>query len=257
MSYPPGMKKNVFRRHPILTGFIVLSVAFFVFAALLPRTEYKKLDYSRPIATDDYAIVCPQTLLFDVRADHDANAVLETFTAFSHRDEKARALGCEVVHGDIPVTAHRMSSPFNDYVSISIPGFESGGFFTMEGDLKNTETPSQSHSVSTEWSSQTATTKANSSQETTTDSLGLPIITSSNESDAAELRQLRWQSLSNRNVVLYGPNGLCATLEPSEISSAYEFTLVLSDGTRHLYSEDRRTEAMQAASDFCIKSDRR
>jgi len=107
----PSAKKNMFRRHPILTGFAGLSLAFIIFAMLTQNTEYKKLDYSKAIVTDDHAIVCPQSLLFDLRADHDANAILDAFTALSSRDEKARALGCEVLQGGISVTAHRMSLP--------------------------------------------------------------------------------------------------------------------------------------------------
>jgi hypothetical protein len=133
----PSAKKNVFRRHPILTGFAGLSLAFIIFAMLTQNTEYKKLDYSKAIVTDDHAIVCPQSLLFDLRADHDANAILDAFTALSSRDEKARALGCEVLQGGIAVTAHRMSAPFDTYVSVGLSGTGSDEFFTMESELKN------------------------------------------------------------------------------------------------------------------------
>jgi hypothetical protein len=79
-------RRNVFRRHPIIFGTVVLVIAAVVFA---PKpAEHKKLDYSKPVYTVQSAILCPQSLFFDPRADHDANAIFEVFTSFLHRDEK-------------------------------------------------------------------------------------------------------------------------------------------------------------------------
>jgi hypothetical protein len=128
-------RKNVLLRHPILIGFATIVILAVIF---MPKgEEYKKLDYSKPVYTGESAIVCPKSLLFDLRADHGPNAIFEAFTAVLHRDEKARALGCEIVRGGIPVTAHRMSSPYDEYVSLSLGGTQSADFFTMEGDLEN------------------------------------------------------------------------------------------------------------------------
>jgi len=130
-----GAKKNVLHRHPLLFGTVAIAIAASV---LMPKSPaYQKLDYTKPIYTRDYAIICPQSLFFDIRADHDANAIFDVFTAFTGRDEKAKALGCDVVRGDIPVTAERMLSPFDTYVSVHFAGIQ-GEFFTMEGgNLKN------------------------------------------------------------------------------------------------------------------------
>jgi len=91
--------------------------------------------------TGESAIICPQSLLFDIRADHDANAVLQVFTAISNRSGKAQAIGCEVIREGIAVKAEKMSAPFDYYVSISANGLP-GRFFTMESELENPEAAS-------------------------------------------------------------------------------------------------------------------
>jgi len=130
-------KKSVLLRHPIFFGAAIIVAAVIVFAPKTP--ERKKLDYSKPVYTTGYAILCPQSLFFDLRADHDANAIFEVFTSISHRDEKAKALGCEVVREGIPVQAHRMDAPFNDYVAVSLMGQQDSSLFTMEAELENDE----------------------------------------------------------------------------------------------------------------------
>jgi hypothetical protein len=145
MKATSGMKKNWFRRHPVAVGTMLVGwlIIFLCWLAAYNTPEHKKLDYSRQIYTVQGAIVCPQSLLLDPRADHDANAIFEVFTALSDRDEKARNLGCEVLREGIPVYAHRMSEPFDTYISISMSSDRQDGLFTMEADLENdTETNS-------------------------------------------------------------------------------------------------------------------
>jgi hypothetical protein len=134
--------RNVFRRHPFLCGFVILVVLFFAFArwAELTAPPPKKLDYTKPIVTGEGAIVCPQSLLFDLRSDHGPDAVFSAFTAISNRTEKVHAIGCEEIRGGLPVIAHRMFPPNEDYVAVTFRGaLAAGEFFTMEGDLENPE----------------------------------------------------------------------------------------------------------------------
>jgi hypothetical protein len=130
---PERQRRNVFVRHPIIFGVAILVIAAVLFTPKTP--ERKKLDYSKPIYTVQSAIICPQSLFFDPRADHDPNAIFDVFISILHRDEKARALGCEVVREGIPVTAHRMESPFNDYVAVSLSGQQNSSLFTMEANF--------------------------------------------------------------------------------------------------------------------------
>lgn len=133
--------RNAIKKHPVLFVFLTVSmlVIAFVYLAGVNPPKYKKLDYSKLIVTGDGAIICPQRLLYDIRVDHNSNAIYEAFVALTDRSEKARNLGCEIVQGGIPVTAHRMSSPNEEYVSVGLNGAPDDSFFTMEGDLENPE----------------------------------------------------------------------------------------------------------------------
>ncbi len=116
---------------------VILALGFFAFAEWTNANapQPKKLDYSKPIVTGYSAIICPQSVLSDIRADHDANALSEAFSALTNRAQKAEALGCEVIREGIPVKASKMDDSF---VSISVSGLP-GSFFTMEGELENPE----------------------------------------------------------------------------------------------------------------------
>jgi len=120
---------------------VILFVSFLAFDrwAGLTAPPSKKLDYAKPIITGDGAIICPQSLLLDVRTDHGPDAIFSAFTAISNRAEKAHAIGCEEIIGGLPVAAHRLAPPFEDYVSVSFSGGPVGELFTMEGDLENSE----------------------------------------------------------------------------------------------------------------------
>jgi hypothetical protein len=142
-------QRRMLRRHPFLFAFAVAAIVLVAMPS--PKhPEPKKLDYSKPTYTGDHAIICPQSLLLDLRADHDANAVFDLFVTILHRDEKAIAFGCEVLRRGILVTAHRMDAPYDLYVSASLVGVSTGSFFTMESELENgiaTEESSQSSAV--------------------------------------------------------------------------------------------------------------
>ena len=133
--------RNLFRRHPFVCSFVVFVGLFFAFATWseLTAPPPKTLDYAKPIITGEGAIICPRSLLLDLRADHGPSAVFSVFTAISNRAEKVHALGCEEVRGGIPVTAHQMTEPFENYVSVSFNGGPLGALFTMGGELENLE----------------------------------------------------------------------------------------------------------------------
>jgi hypothetical protein len=63
------------------------------------------LDLSKPVYTTNYAIVCPLGLLFDVRADHGPEAVVDLYTSVLNLKSKEQALGCEEWRGGIRVEA--------------------------------------------------------------------------------------------------------------------------------------------------------
>lgn len=100
------------------------------------------LDYSSPIFTKDRTIVCPQSLFFDIRADHGPEAVYSLFTSIVSVDSKAKALGCELWRGGLSVYAHRMSPPFDDFVSVSFSR-DAASLFTMEPHLTNNFSPAE------------------------------------------------------------------------------------------------------------------
>jgi hypothetical protein len=90
------------------------------------------LDYSRPVFTNGFAIVCPLGVLFDVRADHGPEAVLDLFTSVLNVKSKEEKLGCVEWRGGLKVDAVRMSQPSDlHYVQVN------GTFFTIEAHLTN------------------------------------------------------------------------------------------------------------------------
>jgi hypothetical protein len=95
------------------------------------------LDYSKPIYTIDHAMVCPSSLLFDNRADHDARTIVAAFYSLWNRTEKAHALGCEELQEGIRVFAHRGEY----YKSLVFIGFTSEDeittVFTLPSQLTN------------------------------------------------------------------------------------------------------------------------
>lgn len=143
-----------FSKWPIIIG-SAIALLFYIFYT--PRgadTEHannsvpRQLDYSKPVVTDEGAIVCPESLLdrilLDPRADPDMNTVLDMFDSFFNREEKARALGCDVFKEDVPVYgAQPMDSSLKDIVSFGLSQGENSGYFTMAGELKNTETSAE------------------------------------------------------------------------------------------------------------------
>lgn len=101
------------------------------------ETNKPLLDYSKEIFTIDYAIICPQSLFFDIRADHGIREIYGVYTSFFGTSEKAQKLGCAEWKGGIRVYARRMTSPLEDFVSISLSPNENSTMFTMEPHLTN------------------------------------------------------------------------------------------------------------------------
>jgi hypothetical protein len=136
------------KRSILIAAFTLVSI-FFALSALFDEkpTETKKLDYNKRVFTDEDAILCPQVLLLNPRADHGEQALFELFTSILHREEKAAALGCEVWRGGIPVVAQRMGVPFDSYVAVRSVLSPGVSLFTMEGDLTNGD-PEEEKSLS-------------------------------------------------------------------------------------------------------------
>lgn len=155
-------KKTVILR--FLAVFVVATFALWLLGTWDEHKHpHKELDFSKPIYTNYGTIVCPQSLLMDPRANHDGNAVFDLFTSFTHREEKAHALGCEVLTEGLRVRAERMTAPFDDYVSISVQGMPSPPLFSMAGDLTNGDEDNESVTAGASTTSPTEAPKSASS----------------------------------------------------------------------------------------------
>lgn len=139
----------------IIPAFFVIAVVLAPMERQSPASEPKDItvenkepvlvreqfDYSKPVFTQNYAIVCDQGILLaaaiDKRVDHGIHQVYEAFTSIWNRSTKVKELGCEQWRGGIRVFAHRMHSPFNDFVGISLTANDGATLFTMEPHLTN------------------------------------------------------------------------------------------------------------------------
>jgi hypothetical protein len=101
----------------------------------------EKLDYSKPVFTDDHATVCPVSLLHSIDANHGPEQVLEMFMSFLGRSEKEKELGCTELVGGIPVTVSRVGD--GPLIYISLPGDGVPTLITVESELTN-KVPGQS-----------------------------------------------------------------------------------------------------------------
>ncbi len=118
---------------------LVLAVILLLIILYPPDAEKPRppLDYSKPIFTEDVAIICPIGILFDVRVDHGPDAVIDMFLSPFSMQSKAEKLGCEVWRGGIPVNAVRANGVIQgngrylNYVHIN------DALFTIEADLTN------------------------------------------------------------------------------------------------------------------------
>jgi hypothetical protein len=132
-----------------LWKFVWLCLAAFLLILLfapkpkpVPEVKVEKLDYSRPIFTTYGTIVCPTSLLFDVRADHSPDKVVQMFyLAHWNRSGEAEKLGCTELQPGVLVKA----APYvlERTVSVEIPGSADRNLFTLEDELTN-KVPGQS-----------------------------------------------------------------------------------------------------------------
>jgi len=110
-----------------------------------PKLE-PKLDYSQPVFTGKYALVCNQSLLiaaaYSRKVEGGLNDIYEAFTAIWNRSEKIKKIGCEEWREGIPVYfVKRMQFPFDEFVSFSTNQSGMSEYFTMEPHLKNKPLP--------------------------------------------------------------------------------------------------------------------
>jgi hypothetical protein len=136
---PSDRKPNKSAGSGCLTAIVVGVVIIVLAAVLSPSTPPRPpLDYSKPIFTDDNALMCPIDRLFDVRADHGAAAVADLFTSVFGRKEKEKNLGCQELVGGLRVYARRMKPPLPGvYVEVSFAPGSVATVFTAEPYLKN------------------------------------------------------------------------------------------------------------------------
>ena len=137
-------------KHPVLIAMSLPFLAFliFLFYPAKPDPPRKKLDYSKPIFTSEYALVCPQSLLRDPSVDRGLPAVTDLFESLTNRAEKARAIGCEDFAVSLPVyNVERMADPFDGYAAISLKPHQPAGLFTMEAYLTNGDSALSSDST--------------------------------------------------------------------------------------------------------------
>ena len=96
---------------------------------ITPAPEEKltaPLDYTKPVYTIEHAIVCPESLMFDERADHEPGIVGGMFG--SHNESEAERLGCEVLRGGVQVVIGPRKPPL---VAVN------NNYFTVENELTN------------------------------------------------------------------------------------------------------------------------
>lgn len=94
------------------------------------------LNFTRPIYTENYGIICPLSLMLDRRADHSPSAVISMFTSAFSRSEKAKALGCEELQGGIRVYVAAPDSS-SELLHLSFSPNELPMFFTLPSQLSN------------------------------------------------------------------------------------------------------------------------
>jgi hypothetical protein len=123
----------------------VVVLGAFIFApkdkeSASSTTPSVSLNYSKPVFTTSVTVVCPMSLLFDIRADHSPEKVADMFSSILTRSEKAKSLGCVELREGIPVSASPLQE---DIVSLVLPGRSGSRWFTIASELTN-KVPGQS-----------------------------------------------------------------------------------------------------------------
>jgi hypothetical protein len=104
----------------------------------------KPVDYSKPIYTEDYAWVCPQSLLLDhLSASGGMRAYEDAMLSIFNRSEKFARLGCQQWRGGVRVYARKVDASDTDIriVSIRLSPGDIATLFTSEHELKNIPEP--------------------------------------------------------------------------------------------------------------------
>ncbi|MGH9729300.1 MAG: hypothetical protein ACRD33_01890 [Candidatus Acidiferrales bacterium] len=96
--------------------------------------EQPPLDYSKPVFTTSYAVVCPLGLLLSPRADAQDEIRGTFFGLHFSLSDKAKELGCEELVGGLKVDAVHMRAPLDEFVQVD------GTFFTTPTYLTNQST---------------------------------------------------------------------------------------------------------------------
>ena len=94
--------------------------------------EPKKIDWAKPIYTKQRAIICPLSLFYDPRADHDLDTIRGLWTSIWNRSDKVKRLGCEEWRDGVHVIA-RLAFPDQKNSIVII----NESLFTQQFDLRN------------------------------------------------------------------------------------------------------------------------
>ena len=123
-------------RTKILFGILAIVAVVWI-VEITPDTQQEKppLDYSKPVYTEKYAVVCPLGLLFSVRADVQDEIKSVFFMPHFSLSDEAKQLGCEELVGGLQVEVVHMQSPLDSFVQIN------GTLFSVPSYLTNN--PSQ------------------------------------------------------------------------------------------------------------------
>lgn len=111
-------------------------------------TEHKELDFTQPVYTGGNSIVCPLALMNDPREDHGISAITNLYTSIFNRDEKANALGCEILREGIPIYDAHLLDPRGGFVTFSFSPDSPPAYFSMSSHLKNEASNSDSQKPS-------------------------------------------------------------------------------------------------------------
>lgn len=137
---PPPVKK---RKSPIgISGIVLIAIgAFFIFSQTSGPAKKEPdrlaLDFSKPIYTEKWSVICPQSIFVDVRADHGITAFRDAELSMFGRREKFAKLGCEEWNSGIRVYARRLDPPIDHYIGLSVLPGAIPMLFTHELYLRN------------------------------------------------------------------------------------------------------------------------
>lgn len=90
------------------------------------------LDFTAPVYTKKYAIICPMSLFSDPRVVRDVEVIRSLWTTVLNRSSKVKEMGCEEWRDGVPVAA-KLAFPENRNSIVII----NETMFTQQMDVRN------------------------------------------------------------------------------------------------------------------------